>query len=70
MLAFPLKVGAVTALLKYAVPFTYKLFEYRTDEILAKLFAVKRWLEKYILGVNCYISDICGEFIVVERFKN
>ena len=52
------------------LPFTYKLFEYRTDEILAKLFAVKRWLEKYILGVNCYISDICGEFIVVERFKN
>ena len=52
------------------LPITYKIYEYRTDEILAKLFSVKRWLEKYILGVNCYISDICGEFIVVERFKN
>jgi hypothetical protein len=52
------------------LPNTYKLYEYRTDEILAKLYSVKHWLEKYILGVNCYISDICGEGIVIERFKN
>lgn len=52
------------------LPVTYKIYEYRTDEILAKLYSVKAWLEKYILGVNCYITDICGEGVVVERFKN
>ena len=53
----------------FKLPITYKIYQYRTDEILAKLFSVKRWLEKYILGVNCYISDICGEGIIVERLK-
>jgi hypothetical protein len=38
-------------------------------ELLAKLYSVKRWLEKYILGVNSYISDICAEGIIVERLK-
>lgn len=52
------------------LPITYKLYEYRTDEILAKLYSVKCWLEKYILGVNCYISDICGEGIILERLKS
>lgn len=51
------------------LPTTYRLYEYRTDEILAKLFSVKQWLEKYILGVNCFITDICGEYIVLERVK-
>lgn len=37
--------------------------------MLAKLYSVKQWLERYILGVNCYISDINGEGIVLERIK-
>lgn len=45
------------------------LYEYRADEVLAKLFSVKQWLERYITGVNCYISDITGEYIVIERLK-
>lgn len=52
------------------LPITYKIYEYRTDEVLAKLYSVKQWIEKYILGVNCYITDICGEGIIVERLKN
>lgn len=45
------------------------VYEYRTDEILAKLYSVKHWLETYITGVNCYISDINGEGLVLERLK-
>ena len=51
------------------LPTTYKLYAYREQELLAKLYSVKLWLEKYILGVNCYISDICAEGIILERFK-
>lgn len=53
----------------YKIPVTYPIYLYRTDEILAKLWSVKEWLERYILGVNCYISDICGEGIILERLK-
>lgn len=51
------------------VPAVRNIYEYRNDEVLAKLFSVKNWLERYITGVNCYISDINGECIVLERFK-
>ena len=53
----------------FDLPHTYKLYQYRSMELLAKLYSVKRWLEKYILGVNSYISDICAEGIIVERLK-
>ena len=53
----------------YKIPTLYPIYQYRTDEILAKLWSVKEWLEKYILGANCYISDICGEGIILERLK-
>ena len=51
------------------IPAIENVYEYRTDEVLAKLYSVKKWLEKYITGVNCYISDINGEGIVLERLK-
>ena len=53
----------------FDLPFTTRIYECRTTELLAKLHSVKLWLEKYILGVNCYISDICGEGIIIERMK-
>ena len=53
----------------FQLPFTTRIYEYRTTELLAKLYSVKQWLERYIIGVNCYISDICGEGIIVERLK-
>ena len=46
-----------------------EIYEYRTDEVLSKLYSVKNWIETYITGVNCYISDINGECIVLERMK-
>lgn len=51
------------------IPALKKLYNYRTDEVLAKLYSVKKWLEAYVTGVNCYISDINGEGIVLERIK-
>ena len=46
------------------------VYEYRCDEVLAKLYSVKHWIETFITGVNCYISDINGEGIVLERMKS
>lgn len=51
------------------IPEVDNIYEYRNDEILAKLYSVKKWLEDFITGVNCYISDINGERIVLERIK-
>ena len=45
------------------VPMTKPIFTYRNTETLAKLFAVKQWLEQHIIGVGAYISDITGEGI-------
>ena len=51
------------------VPLLEKVYKYRNDEVLSKLYSVKNWLERHILGVGCYISDINGECIVLERMK-
>ena len=45
------------------VPTTQPIFIYRNEETLAKLFAVKQWLEQHIIGVGAYIADITGEGI-------
>lgn len=45
------------------VPLTKNVYAYRTDEIVAKLYSVKLWLEQHIIGVGAYISDISGEFV-------
>ena len=56
---------------KKAVPMpdVTKVYEYRNDEVLAKLYDVKRWLEKYIVGINSYISDITAEGVVFFKYK-
>lgn len=43
------------------MPLTRPIYEYRNEEILAKLLSVKNWLEENIIGVGAYISDITGE---------
>ena len=52
------------------VPAVRNIYEFRNDELLTKLYQVKLWLEKYVTGVGCYISDINGENVVLERIKN
>lgn len=45
------------------VPLTKTNYTYRTTEVLAKLYAIKLWLEQHIIGVGAYIADISGEFV-------
>lgn len=51
-------------------PITENCYEYNLNEILIKLYALKQWLEKNIIGVNARIVDLTGEGIYFERFKN
>ena len=51
-------------------PETENCYEYNLNEILIKLYALKQWLEKNIIGVNARIWDLTGEGIYLERFQN
>lgn len=51
------------------LPNVVPIYELRNDEILAKLFGVKEWLEAHVIGVGAYISDISGEGIYVGGIK-
>lgn len=54
----------------WGTPLTENCYEYNLDEILIKLFALKKWLEKNIIGVNTRIADLTGEGVYFERFQN
>lgn len=41
---------------------------FNTDKLI-KMIGLKKWLEKYVIGVNCHIIDIGGEGIVFERYS-
>ena len=41
---------------------------YNTGNIV-KLISLKKWLDKYIVGVNCRIIDVGGEGVVFERYN-
>lgn len=51
-------------------PETVNCYSYNINEILIKLYALKEWLEKNIIGVNAKIIDIMGEGVYFERFEN
>jgi hypothetical protein len=55
---------------KNGVPITEDCYSYNLNEVLIKLFALKDWLEKNIIGVNAKIIDITGEGVYFERFKS
>jgi hypothetical protein len=54
----------------WGTPLTENCYTYSINEILIKLMALKDWLERYIIGVNCRIVDISGEGVYFERFRN
>lgn len=54
----------------WGTPETENCYEYNLDEILIKLYSLKQWLEKNIIGVNARIIDLTGEGIYFERFQN
>jgi len=51
-------------------PLVEECYEYNINEILIKLKSLKEWLEKNIIGVNARITDVTGEGIYFERFRN
>jgi hypothetical protein len=50
------------------VPETVDAFEYTNEEILIKLFALKRYLKDKFLPLNARIVDITGEGVYYERY--
>lgn len=42
---------------------------YYSRNNIVKLISLKKWLEKYIIGVNSRITDVGGEGIVFERYS-
>lgn len=53
----------------FDVPTVIRNFEYTNDAVLAKLYSLKAWLEKYIIGINARISDVTGEGVYFYRFE-
>lgn len=53
----------------YGFPTVVHKSNYYDNGIIVKLISLRKYLEKYILGVNCRISDITGEGIVFERYN-
>ena len=51
-------------------PLVEECYEYNVNEILIKLKSLKEWLEKNIIGVNARITDVTGEGVYFERFRN
>lgn len=54
----------------YGIPIVNNVYDYNNEEVLLKLFYLKKWLENNIIGVNCRIIDITGEGIYFERYDN
>ena len=54
---------------RFGFPSTKKLDNYYNNGTLIKLLSLRKYLEKYILGINCRITDIQGEGIVFERYN-
>lgn len=55
---------------EWGMPTTKNCYTFSLDEVLTKLVDLKNWLERYIIGVNCRITDITGEGIYFQRFIN
>lgn len=52
----------------FGVPETEDAFEYTNEEVLIKLFALKRYLKDKFLPLNARIIDITGEGVYYERY--
>ena len=54
---------------QWGFPQIIEIYDYNNEEIITKLYSLKKWLEKYIIGLNCKIIDVSGEGIYFERYK-
>lgn len=50
--------------------FVYRYSKYDNDTMLSKLYMLKKWLERNILGANCHIVDVLGEGLVYETIDS
>ena len=55
---------------EWGTPETENCYEYNLEEVFVKLVALKKWLEKNIIGVNARIIDLTGEGVYFERYIN
>ncbi len=55
---------------EWGTPLTEDCYSYNINEIFIKLYALKEWLERWIIGVNARITDITGEGVYFERYQN
>ncbi len=55
---------------KWGFPMTKENINYYNTGNLMKLMSLKDWIDKYVVGVNCKITDVGGEGIVFERYNN
>lgn len=53
---------------EYGFPQVIKKYSATNPDVLIKLIALKEWIEKYIIGLNCRIVDIEGEGVYFERY--
>jgi hypothetical protein len=53
---------------EFGIPGTIDAFEYTNEEILIKLFALKKYLKEKFLPLNTRIVDITGEGVYYERY--
>jgi len=53
---------------EFGVPVTEDAFDYTNEEVLIKLFALKRYLKQKFLPLNARIVDITGEGVYYERY--
>lgn len=51
-------------------PIVEERYDYNLDDIKLKIFNLKKWLENNIIGVNARITDVAGESVVYEKYKN
>lgn len=53
---------------EFGIPQTEDAFDYTNEEVLIKLFALKRYLKDKFLPLNARIVDITGEGVYYERY--
>lgn len=53
----------------YNIPIVENVYQHSITDVIVKLFALKRWLERNIIAVNCKIIDITGEGVVYEKMS-
>lgn len=54
---------------KYGFFKTRNIHKNYNSDIIAKLIYLKKWLEKYIIGLHCKIVDVGGEGVYLERYR-